>query len=367
MQYKDERTNRCRISDAWSYRGLKTVVLENELVRVTVLADKGADIYSFVHKPTDTELMWHTPWGVRDPRLTVSPTGDPASVWLDHYEGGWQTVVPHGGYADRVYGADFGIHGDVNTIPWDAAIIEDTPERVSARFSAKSVRMPMVVTKTLSLVSGSAMLKVEETVQNEGEQDLDIVWLEHIAIGAPVLSENTRLFVPESRVMSHRESIDPNSKLEPGFEGEWPDVNAIDGSVLDFTLIPPKEDRSLDMAYMTGMSEGWYALLNEATNIGWAVSYPADVFKYLWYWRNFGGGYGYPWYGRCYNAGLEPCTSFGNGGIAQAQENGTALNIAAGGSVSVTIHAGPFTGEGTVSRVDETGNVTFETPSVLEE
>jgi len=360
MHYQDERTTGCRISDAWTYRGLKTVILENELVRISVLADKGADIYSFVHKSTDTDFMWRTPWGVRDQRLSVPPTGDPSSVWLDYYEGGWQTVVPHGGYSDSVYGAEFGIHGDVSLIPWDTEVIADTPEKVGVRFSAKSVRMPINVSKTLSLVSGSPTLQIEESVTNEGEENLDIVWLEHIAIGPPVLSDKTRLFVPESRVLSHPESIDTNSKLEPNYEGDWPNVNAKNGSVLDFTRIPPKEDRSLDMAYMTGMSKGWYALLNEETNIGWAVSYPVETFKYLWYWRNFGGGYGYPWYGRCYSAGLEPCTSFGNGGIKQAQENGTALNIDASETISVSISAGPFTGAGTVSHVDKNGNVTFE-------
>jgi hypothetical protein len=360
LHYQDERTTGCRISDAWTYRGLKTVVLENEIVRITVLADKGADIYSFVHKPTDTDFMWKTPWGVRDPSKSVPPTGDPSSIWLDFYEGGWQTVVPHGGYSDQIYGADFGIHGDVNLIPWDTVVVEDTPQLVSVRFSAKSVRMPMKVTKILTLVSGSPTLKVEESVTNEGEEDLDVVWLEHIAIGAPVLSDKSRLFVPESKLRSHPESIDTNSKLEPDFIGDWPNMNAKDGSVLDFSRIPTKEDRSLDMAYMTEMSEGWYALLNEETNIGWAVSYPVETFKYLWYWRNFGGGYGYPWYGRCYNAGLEPCTSFGNGGIKQAQENGSALNIKSGATVSVTITAGPFTGTGIVNRVDMDGNVTFE-------
>ena len=360
MHYQDERTTGCRISDAWTYRSLKTVVLENEIVRITVLADKGADIYSFVHKPTDTDCMWKTPWGVRDPSKSVPPTGDPSSIWLDFYEGGWQTVVPHGGYSDQVYGADFGIHGDVNLIPWDTLVVEDTPQSVSVRFSAKSVRMPMKVTKTLTLVSGSPILKVEESVTNEGEEDLDVVWLEHIAIGPPVLSDKSRLFVPESKLLSHPESIDPNSKLEPDFIGDWPKMNTKDGSILDFSRIPTKKDRSLDMAYMTEMSEGWYALLNEEMNVGWAVSYPVETFKYLWYWRNFGGGYGYPWYGRCYNAGLEPCTSFGNGGIKQARENGTALNIGAGVTVSVTITAGPFIGSGTVNRVDPDGNVTFD-------
>lgn len=359
MHYQDERTTGCRVSDAWTYRGLKTVILENELIRVTVLADKGADIQSFVHKLTDTEFMWRTPWGVRDPNTTVSPTGDPSSVWLDYYEGGWQTVVPHGGYSDRVYNADFGIHGDVNLIPWDVQIVEDTAERVSVKFSAKSVRMPMAVEKTLTVSAGSTTLSVDESVTNEGEEDLEIVWLEHIAIGPPIMSDNSRLFVPESDLLSHPEDIDPNSKLEPGFSGKWPNMNAKDGSVLDFTIIPPKEDRSLDMAYMTGMDEGWYALLNEETNIGWAVSYPVDVFKYLWYWRNFGGGYGYPWYGRCYNAGLEPCTSFHNGGLKQAQENGTAFKINAGQTTSVKITAGPFEGSGEVKRVTPSGEVEF--------
>ena len=143
--------------------------------------------------------------------------------------------------------------------------------------------MPMNVSKTLSLVSGSSMLTIEESVTNEGEDDLDIVWLEHIAIGPPVLSDKAKLYVPKSKLLSHPESIDTNSKLEPNFSGDWPNINAKDGSVLDFTNIPPKEDRSLDMAYMSEMSEGWYALLNEESGIGWAVSYPVETFKYLWY------------------------------------------------------------------------------------
>ncbi len=79
MHYQDERTDGCRISDAWTYRGLKTVVLENELIRVVVLADKGADVYSFVHKPSDTDFMWRSPSGVCYCRLRRAPTRDRAT------------------------------------------------------------------------------------------------------------------------------------------------------------------------------------------------------------------------------------------------------------------------------------------------
>lgn len=359
MHYQDERTSGCRVSDSWSYRGLKTVVLENELVRIIVLADKGADIYSFVYKPTDTEFMWRTPWGVRNPALSVPPTGDPGSVWLDFYEGGWQTAVPHGGYPDTVAGAEMGLHGDVNTIPWDVNVLEDSSDKVSVRFSAKSVRTPFSIEKTLTLVSGSSMLRLDETLTNEGGEPQDAVWLEHIAIGPPFLSGDTRLFVPECKVLSHPESIDPNSKLKPAHEGSWPMVPLAAGGETDFSLIPPPEDQSLDMAYMTEMPEGWYALHNPDSGVGWAVSYPVETFKYLWFWRNFAGGFGYPWYGRCYNLGLEPCTSFHNGGLKQAQENGTALPVPAGESVSVTIHAGAFSGSGEVTRVSGQGEVEF--------
>ena len=98
-------------------------------------------------------------------------------------------------------------------------------------------------------------------------------------------------------------------------------------------------------------------MLNEETNVGWAVSYPAEVFKYLWYWRNLGGGWGYPWYGRCYNVGLEPCTSMHNGGLEQAQENGSAREFGAGETVRVSITAGAFTGTGAVNRVSPEGQV----------
>ena len=40
-QYQIERNHGCRVSDAWTFRGLKTAVIENELLRIVVLIDKG--------------------------------------------------------------------------------------------------------------------------------------------------------------------------------------------------------------------------------------------------------------------------------------------------------------------------------------
>ena len=74
--YREERSEGVRVSDAWTFRGLKTVILENKNIRLEILADKGADISSFVHKSSDTEFMFKTPWGIRNPKNNVPSTGD---------------------------------------------------------------------------------------------------------------------------------------------------------------------------------------------------------------------------------------------------------------------------------------------------
>ena len=67
MFYTHERNFGCRLNDELTYRGLRVLVLENELVRVSVLLDQGTDIYEFLHKPSDTDFMWRSPNGVRKP------------------------------------------------------------------------------------------------------------------------------------------------------------------------------------------------------------------------------------------------------------------------------------------------------------
>ena len=60
---------------------------------------------------------------------------------------------------------------------------------------------------------------------------------------------------------------------------------------------------------------------------------PTDVFPYLWYWRNLGGGWGYPMVWQVLQRGLEPCTSWDNRGLKHSMENGTARRNPSGASL----------------------------------
>ena len=343
MHYQNERNHGCRVSDAWTYRGLKTVVMENELLRVVVLADKGADILELVHKPTDVDFLWRSPWGVRDPSKFVPTTGSPLGLWMDFYEGGWQTVFPAGGFPSAYGGADLGLHAEASMAPWDCRIVDDAPDKVSIRCSIRTVRLPFYFEKTLTLKSGSPMLEVDEYLVNEGRETVPCVWGEHIAIGAPTLSGDSIIDLPGGTLLNHPDIGDTNARLKPDFRGTWPWTEDKDGNRIDLSKVPPPSIEAYDMSYITDMPEGWYGLTNLSTGVGLGVVFPKDVFKFLWYWQSLGGGYGYPWYGRTYNVGLEPFTSFANEGLGSAIENGTALNVAPGQRIDATVKVIAYT------------------------
>lgn len=358
MHYQTVRNHGCRISDAWAYRGVKTVVLENELIKVVVLVDKGADIYQFVHKPTDTDFMWRSPWGVRNPSLFVPTTGDGGQLWMDVYEGGWQTILPSGGIANTYMGADLGQHAEVNTIPWDCQIIEDSIEKVSMRCWVRTVRTPFFFEKTLSLRKGSSVLEIEANLLNEAEEPVQTMWGDHLAFGAPFLSERCVIDVPGGKIFNHQPEIAPQNDIKLDAEGEWPWIQMKNGSKLDLRKVRSKSTRALTLSYVTDMPDGWYSVTNQETGIGFGLVFPKDVFKYLWYWQSVGGGFGYPWYGRTYNIGLEPFTSHGHKGLTDAVENGTAIKLEPGESISASQRAVAFEGAKGVESIDTDGIVT---------
>ena len=48
-------------------RNASAVKLANSKVEITILPDKGADIYQWVHKGTGVDVLWKSPWGLRKP------------------------------------------------------------------------------------------------------------------------------------------------------------------------------------------------------------------------------------------------------------------------------------------------------------
>jgi hypothetical protein len=349
----------CRISDEWSYRGMRALIIENELLRVTVLVDKGSDIVEFRYKLRDIDFLLMRPEGIRNPARDV-PSAHNNQVFLDYFSGGWNEILPNGGGGAVHRGAEYGQHGEISLIPWGCAITEDTPERVSARLWVRAVRTPFYLEKTMTLESGRAVLTIHETLTNEGGEPLDFMWGQHIAFGRPFLDEGAVIDVPASKLIVGEMSNFGPRRFQPGITAEWSRVPAPDGTMLDATLVPPYGEIEVqDIAYLTELSDGWYAITNPERKVGFGTHFDHDFYRYIWYWQSMGGaGKGYPWWGRLHTMALEPWTSYPTHGLPSAVANGTARVLQPGEQIRTTFRAVAYEGLERVSGIAPDGTVT---------
>lgn len=357
MSYQTYHHNRnygCRVTE-FVYSGYRCVALENEKLRVSVLADKGTDIYEFLYKPRDVDFLWRSWLGIRA-RLHFLPTSPrSAGAHGDYYGGGWQEMFPNCGGPSVHQGAELGQHGEVLLLPWDYVIEVDEPELIQVRFRVRTVRTPFHLVKTMSLGREEAVLRIHERITNEGGQEVDFSWGHHPALGWPFLDENCRVDLPACRIRTVAEYNPPTSRLAPDQVSDWPNAVGLNGGVIDVSRIPQPDAAAHDMVFLDGLTEGWYAVTNTAKRVGFALRYPADVFKFLWYWQVYRGGQDHPWWGATYNIALEPCATLPV--LSEAVERGEALRLGAGDSKEIELFATAFEGLERVANVDPTGGV----------
>lgn len=344
-RYRPQRNYGCRIHNQVSYKSLKTVVLENDLVRVSVLVDKGTEIFEYLYKPKDLDFMWLTDNGVQNPNEYLPTSPDPVATFVDYYSGGWQEVFPNGGPTSAYLGAQFGQHGEVAHMPWDYEIVQDTEQLISVQFSVRTKKLPFRLTKKLTLELGSSSLLIEEQLDNLSDIPLRYMWGQHLAFGKPFLEPGCRIIVPNHVKMITESVESPVSlpgRVRRGGAYDWPFGVAETGDQVDLSVLPERGTLS-DMMYLTGFeAQAWYKVENSARGMGMQVEWDAAEMPCLWYWQEFGATEGYPWYGRHYNIGLEPFAGYPTLGLEEAIRNDSAGAIGARERKTFRLKTSPY-------------------------
>ena len=68
-----DRNYGCRVNDEYTYRGMRVLVMEKDILRISLLLDKGTTIYELLYKPLDLDFMFLNNQGIRNPaRLPTS-------------------------------------------------------------------------------------------------------------------------------------------------------------------------------------------------------------------------------------------------------------------------------------------------------
>lgn len=343
----------CRVGSEYAWRGLRLLLMENELVRVAVLLDKGADIVELRYKPRDVDFLWHSPtpvvWGLPESQSVGLGEGP----FADYYEGCWQEVLPNAGRWCDWRGAQFGLHGEVWALPWDCRILEDTPQAVEIELAVRCRRMPLRLVRRMRLESDKPVLCMDETVTNESPVEIAFMWGHHPSYGEPFLSPACRIYAPSCQVLVD-EGVGEQSRFAPGMCFSWPSGPARDGTVVDISRIAPREDHLDEMYYLFDLAEPWYAVSNEELCLSLGLAWTGLAFRCLWYWACLGGGFGWPSWGRFYAVALEPMSSY-PAILTRAIEAGTELRLGPSASIEERLTVSVAEVGGGVAGVDLDG------------
>jgi hypothetical protein len=353
MSWAEPRKHGCRIAE-YEHCGLRAVTLENRALRVTVLPDKGSDIVELRLKALDLDVLWASPIGLRD-LSTTRPSSDGLGAFMDLYEGGWQEILPSGGPPSSYAGASWGQHGETTTLPWDYRIETDEPNDISVTFRVRLLRYPLAVHKSLRLRDERAILEIDETLANEADEPIDLMWGHHPTVGAPFLSDSCRFQLPGGTTRTSAQPTFERQRTTAGAMGRWPEIPAHGGGALNLSRMPPPEARSAEFLYITDVPDGWFAMVNDDLGAGFGLVWDPAIFRHVWYWQVARGAYGYPWYGRTYSMALEPWTSWPGEGLSAAVQHGTALRLGAGERLHTTLHAVLWTGRDPIECVTPDG------------
>ncbi len=363
MLYHHFRNYGCRINTDYFYKGLRVAVLENEYLRVSVLVDKGTDIFEFLYKPKDVDFMWLSPWGIRPPSRFIPTVASKEGSFMDYYEGGWQEILPNFGYGGTYYdGVEEGLHGEVCLLPWDCQIIEDSPSRIEIKFSIRCYRTPFYLEKTLSMKREDPVLYISETLVNEGYTDINFMWAHHPTFGGMFLDDSVIIDVPENKIkMIYKPGEKDGFKKVNDETIKWPRLEGYSGNIIDFSKSPTLvngEAEGTDEVGLGELADGWYAVTNLNKKVGFGMKWDDAVFPYIWIWRVYGKGHaGGPWFGRVQCMALEICSSIEPDELYKSYEKSSAAGLGPQQKIETGLMAIAYEKDSGVSMIEPDGGI----------
>lgn len=263
-----------KLDTRWRLDGLRTVILENQYLRITILPQLGARIYELIYKPHDVNLLWTNP---RIPPARVNFGGRYDDVWC----GGWDELFPNC-EAAVVNGEVFPDHGEIWSVEWDFEATRSS-ESVSARFYCRTRISDALIEKTITLQPDMRQFQISYLLRNNLPDPMPILWNLHMAMA---ISERHRLCFPQMR--ARLEPSYPGSLTGAPREFQWPTVE-IGKEKVDLARVPPSAQRRMHFLYGIDLSGGWWGISNAESGLACGLTFDRSIFSSLWLFGSFGG------------------------------------------------------------------------------
>jgi hypothetical protein len=289
------------------------LVLENDVLRVTVDPLVGGTITAIVHKGIGASVLGTVPWDpLRQPEPGLAAASE--TIWLTRFTGGWPLLFPNGGDACEFNGVFHGFHGEGSVATWRAEV---TPERI--RLTRAFHTVPVRMTRDLTLEGDTLCLT--ETAISDGPEEVPVIWGQHVTFGSDMLDGPVIVETGARRVVVDDAYDPPANPWRPGAAGTSPVVDGKSGTA---DLSRP-EGPLAAMAYLTDFERPFVSIRRVDGSFAAVLSWRGEIYDSVWYWCELGGTTTAPWYGRGRLIGLEPISTFPGRGLTEAARRGARM------------------------------------------
>jgi hypothetical protein len=269
--------------------GLRTVSIENELLRFAVLPEAGAKIISVIHKPTGKEILWRN---AQTPPACVAA----GSNFDDNWAGGWDELFPNDEPAS-LQGDCYPDHGELWSSNW-AYDVESRDGCAVLALSTECAVSGCRFEKWISLREGESRLRFRHRLTNLRERPFRCLWKLHPAMA---VAAGDRILIPARRFELEPECLGSLAGGPPEWRGP---VVKLPGGEVDVSVVPARESRQLQFLYGLDLVEGWCATYDPVLKLAAGLTFPKDLFTSCWLFASYGG------WREHYVAVLEPCTGY---------------------------------------------------------
>ena len=315
--------------------GWRALTLRNGCIEVTVLPEKGCDIYEFRDRSTGVDVLFKSPWGLQPPG-SPPREGWGGMEFLANYEGGWQELLPSCNDPCSYRDMDLPFHGEVALSAWDVTVAAEGGDAVELAGRVRCTRTPFALERRMRIERGQPVLTLHERVENLSPDPHHLVWGHHCVVGAPFLEAGCRLHAPVRTIVTLPEVWEDTARLAPGQREPWPHALLRDGGRADLRDVPGPECGSHDDIFLTGLEEGTIAVENPRLGRTFRLGFDQSLFRWLCTWQPYGGARELP-LADSYALGIEPWISSGN--LEAAVAAGEAIELAGGATLETTLTA----------------------------
>ena len=322
----------------YSLFGLRTLRLENDLIKTTILLDRGANIYQYILKRQDQDFLFHHP-RVKPKPPVLGTAGGIDNWWF----GGIDEILPTA-FPCTYRGEEYPVIGELWAQTYSCNILKQGSDEVEAYLSTHTTISPFKVEKWVKLVAGEPRLRIRTRITNTGYRDFSFLWGYHNTFA---VTTDHRIDMPATKMLVE-DALE--SRFNPGTKYDWPLAIDRSGKKMDLSEVLEPSELMYEYHYATELKEGWLAVTDSKKKIGLGMLFPKEILSKIHLWLNYGI------WRSCYNIGLYAVTGY-PAALQRAAEQGTCSSLDAGKSLECEVSYVAYTGVSRVSGIDSDGHV----------